>query len=259
MRILLIEDDSSMAKIVNLILMAENYHCDSVGLGVESLEMAKVYNYDLIILDLVLPDMGGYDVLRELRASNVTTPVLILSGLNDVVNKTMGLGYGADDYLTKPFNRSELIARSQAIIRRSKGHASPILHLNKHVVVNTERRVVEVKGEVLALTAKEYAIIEFLAISKGKVLSKEMFLNVLYGGMDEPEAKIVDVFICKVRKKLSEAIKEPYQDIIETIWGRGYMVRNDVDMDRQIEKEEQKVAVPNQQINTNTSNIFAPI
>jgi two-component system, cell cycle response regulator CtrA len=226
MRFLLIEDDSATVKLIELIFKAEGYNCDTVDLGKESIEIAKLYKYDLIILDIVLPDMDGYEVLRSLRDSGINTPVLILSGLNDPSNKVKGLGYGADDYLTKPFNRSELIARAQSVIRRSKGYSSPIVQLHKNAIINTERRVVEVNGKILPLTAKEYTILEFLAMSRGKVLSKEMFLNTLYGGMDEPEAKIVDVFICKLRKKLADAIGEEGGEMIETIWGRGYMIRN---------------------------------
>lgn len=226
MRILLVEDDSATVKLVELILNSEGYNCDTITLGKESVELAKIYKYDLIILDIILPDLHGLEVLKRIRDADIKTPVMILSGLNDASTKVSGLGYGADDYLTKPFNRSELIARTQSIIRRSKGYSSPIINLHKDVVINTEKRIVEVKGEIMELTAKEYTIIEFLAMSRGKVLSKEMFLNALYGGIDEPEIKIVDVFVCKLRSKFRKALGEEGNDLIITVWGRGYMIRS---------------------------------
>ena len=223
MRVLLVEDDSSTAKSIELMLKSEGYVVDNTDLGEDGLDLGKIYDYDIIILDLMLPDMDGYEVLKRLRASKVDTPILILSGLTELDNKIKGLGFGADDYLTKPFDKRELIARIQAIVRRSQGHAQSIIKTGK-VSVNLDTRTVEVDGKPLHLTGKEYGIIELLSLRKGTTLTKEMFLNHLYGGMDEPEVKIIDVFICKLRKKLENAAGG--DNYIETVWGRGYVLRD---------------------------------
>ncbi|MCZ6636923.1 MAG: response regulator transcription factor [Alphaproteobacteria bacterium] len=222
MRVLLIEDDSSTAKSIELMLKAESFVVDSTDLGEDGLEIGKLYDYDLVILDLMLPDMDGYEVLRRLRSARVTTPVLILSGLTEPDSKVKGLGFGADDYLTKPFDKAELIARIHAIVRRSKGHAESIIRTGK-MAVNLDTRMVEVDDQPIHLTGKEYGILELLSLRKGTTLTKEMFLNHLYGGMDEPELKIIDVFVCKLRKKLSAATDGA--NYIETVWGRGYVLR----------------------------------
>ncbi len=224
MRVLLIEDDSTTAQSIQLMLKSENYVCDTTDLGEDGLEIGKLYDYDIIILDLMLPDIDGYEVLRRLRAARVETPILILSGLNEPDAKIKGLGIGADDYLTKPFDKRELVARVQAIVRRSKGHAESIMRTGK-LTVNLDARTVEVAGNPVHLTGKEYGILELLALRKGTTLTKDMFLNHLYGGMDEPELKIIDVFVCKLRKKLANASPDGL-NYIETVWGRGYVLRN---------------------------------
>lgn len=230
MRILVIENDKATAKSIKLALATVGTMCDVVEYGEEGIEMSKLYNYDLIILDLMLPGMSGYEVLLRLRSAKIKVPILILSGLSGTEEKIKGLGFGADDYLTKPFDRGELIARAQAIVRRSKGHAESVLRFDK-VCVNLDNRTVEVSGKPIHLTSKEYAILELLAMRKGTVLTKDMFLNHLYCGLDEPELKIIDVFICKLRRKLYEA--SGGKNYIETVWGRGYMLRD-------YEDEEQK-------------------
>ena len=223
MRVLLIEDDPSTAQAVEMALKSEGSICDRTDLGEDGLEIGKLYDYDIIILDLMLPDMDGFEVLRRLRSSNVPTPILILSGLNDTDDKVKGLGFGADDYLTKPFNRVELMARVNAIVRRSKGHADSIIQTGR-LVVNLQTHTATIDNTPLHLTGKEYAILELLSLRKGSTLTKEMFLNHLYGGMDEPELKIIDVFICKLRKKLADASNGA--NYIETVWGRGYVLRD---------------------------------
>lgn len=223
MRVLLVEDDTSLAKSIEMMLKLEGFICDTTDLGEDGLEIGKLYDYDIIILDLMLPDIDGYEVLRRLRAARIDTPILILSGLNELDKKVKGFGIGADDYLTKPFNKEELIARLQAIVRRSRGHPDSVIRTGK-LVVNLNTRTVEVDGQPLHLTGKEYGILELLSLRKGTTLTKEMFLNHLYGGMDEPELKIIDVFVCKLRKKLAAATGA--ENYIETVWGRGYVLRD---------------------------------
>ena len=222
MRVLLVEDDSAMAQSIKAILLNDGYVCDTTDLGEDGLEIGKLYDYDIIILDLMLPDIDGYEVLRRLRAARVITPILILSGLSAPDEKIKGFGFGADDYLTKPFGRGELIARIQAIVRRSKGHAESLIRTGR-MTVNLEQRSVEIDNQPIHLTAKEYGIIELLSLRKGTTLTKEMFLNHLYGGIDEPELKIIDVFVCKLRKKLSSATGD--DNYIHTVWGRGYVLK----------------------------------
>jgi len=223
MRILLVEDDPTTSKSIELMLQNANLNVYATDLGEEGIDLAKLYDYDLILLDLNLPDMNGHDVLRQLRLAKVETPILILSGADDTENKLKGFGFGADDYMTKPFHRQELIARIHAIVRRSKGHAQSVIATGKFTV-NLDAKTVEVEGKSVHLTGKEYQMLELLSLRKGTTLTKEMFLNHLYGGMDEPELKIIDVFICKLRKKLSEATGG--ENYIETVWGRGYVLRD---------------------------------
>jgi two-component system, cell cycle response regulator CtrA len=221
MRILLVEDDISTSRSIELALSAEGIVCDAANKGEEGLELAQIYDYDLIILDMMLPDIDGFEVLRRFRATNIKTPVLILSGLSGSESKVRGLGVGADDYVTKPFNRSELVARIQAVVRRSKGHAQSVVKIGK-LTMNLNDRTIEAAGKQMHLTSKEYSILELMMLRKGTPLKKEMFLNHLYGGIDEPELKIIDVFVCKLRKKLHDATGENY---IETLWGRGYVLK----------------------------------
>jgi two-component system cell cycle response regulator CtrA len=222
MRVLLIEDDSGTAKSIELMLKTEGLNVYATDLGEEGVDLGKVYDYDIILLDLNLPDVSGFDVLRSLRVGKITTPVLILSGLVSIDDKIKGLGLGADDYLAKPFHKGELVARIHAIVRRSKGHAQSLIAIGD-LVVNLDAKIVEVLGAKVQLTGKEYQIVELLALRKGSTLSKEVILNHLYGGMDEPDLKIIDVFICKLRKKLFNA--SGGKDYIETVWGRGYAMQ----------------------------------
>ena len=222
MRVLLIEDDSSTAQSIDLMLKSDGFNVYTTDLGAEGVDLGTLYDYDIILLDLNLPDMSGFEVLRSLRVSKVKTPILILSGIAVIEHKVKGLGLGADDYMTKPFHKTELVARIQAIVRRSRGYAQSVVQTGD-LVVNLDEKTVELNHIRVNLTGKEYHILEALCLRKGMTVSKEMFLNQLYGGMDEPEIKIIDVFICKLRKKLADASQG--KDYIETVWGRGYMLR----------------------------------
>ena len=226
MRVLVIEDDSATARSIELMLKFESFNVYTTGLGEEGIELGKLYDYDLILLDLNLPDMSGFEVLRTLRVSRIKTPTLILSGLDGIEDKVKALGGGADDYMIKPFHKDELVARIHTIVRRSKGHAQSVIQTGD-LVVNLDTKTVEVNGARVHLTGKEYQMLELLSLRKSTTVSKEMFLNNLYGGVDEPEIKIIDVFICKLRKKLANA--SGGQDYIETVWGRGYVLRHPTD------------------------------
>ena len=223
MRVLLIEDDGATAQSIELMLKSDGFNVYTTDLGEEGVDLGKVYDHDIILLDLNLPDMTGFDVLKSLRVSKVNTPILILTGQGDIETKVRGLGFGADDYMTKPFHKDELVARIHAIVRRSKGHSQSVITTGQ-LVVNLDAKTVEVAGQRVHLTGKEYQMLELLSLRKGTTLTKEMFLNHLYGGMDEPELKIIDVFICKLRKKLAAATQGEHY--IETVWGRGYVLRD---------------------------------
>ena len=223
MRVLLVEDDPTTSKSIEMMLTHANLNVYTTDMGEEGIDLAKLYDYDLILLDLGLPDMNGHEVLRQLRLAKVDMPILILSGSDDTENKIKGFGFGADDYLTKPFHREELVARIHAIIRRSKGHSQSVIKTGE-ILVNLDAKTVEAGNKPVHLTGKEYQMLELLSLRKGTTLTKEMFLNHLYGGMDEPELKIIDVFICKLRKKLANATDGA--NYIETVWGRGYVLRD---------------------------------
>ena len=235
MRVLLVEDDPTTSKSIELMLTHANLNVYATDMGEEGIDLAKLYDYDLILLDISLPDMNGHEVLRQLRLSRIDTPILILSGDDGTESKLKGFGFGADDYLTKPFHREELVARIHTIIRRSQGHAQSIIKTGQ-IAVNLDAKTVEVEGSSVQLTGKEYQMLELLSLRKGTTLTKEMFLNHLYGGMDKPEIKIIDVFIFKLQKKLSEATQ--CDNHIETVWGRGYVLR-----DPEPVSQRQKIAI----------------
>jgi two-component system cell cycle response regulator CtrA len=222
MRVLLIEDDRTTAQSIELMLKSESFNLYTTDLGEEGVDLGKLYDYDIILLDLNLPDISGFQVLRSLRVSKVRTPILILTGLANIENKVTGLGFGADDYMTKPFHKDELVARIHAIVRRSNGHAQSVINTGD-LCVNLDDKTVKIGGVQVHLTPKEYQILELLSLRKGSTVTKPMFLNNLYGGIEEPEMKIIDVFVCKLRKKLANA--SDGRDYLETVWGRGWMLR----------------------------------
>ncbi len=222
MRILLVEDDRTVTQGMMAALKAASMVVDAVTTGEEALEYCRLYDFDMVLLDLSLPDMEGYDVVRRLRAARLSTPVLILSETSSPQAWIKGFAAGADDAISKPFDAQELVARIQAVVRRAKGFSQPNLTVGE-LTLNLGSREALVAGSPIHLTGKEYAILELLMLRKGMVLTKEAFLNHLYGGMDEPEVKIIDVFICKLRKKLSQA---GAGNVIGTVWGRGYMMRD---------------------------------
>ena len=222
MRILLVEDDLAMTRGLVAVLKAASMVVDAVDSGEEALEYGRLYDYDLVLLDTGLPDMEGYDVVRRMRAARIAAPVLMLAETTAAQAKIKGFSAGADDVVSKPCDAAELVARIQAVVRRAKGFSQPALAVGD-LCLNLGSREATVAGAPVHLTGKEYAILELLMLRKGTVLTKEAFLNHLYGGMDEPEVKIIDVFICKLRKKLAQAGAD---NVIGTVWGRGYMMRD---------------------------------
>ncbi|GAA4485299.1 response regulator transcription factor [Gluconacetobacter asukensis] len=227
MRVLLVEGDGSAARGTSNTLRSVGYMIDHAVTGHEGVEMLRRYDYDLALLEMVLPDIDGYEVLRAARAARLDTPIVAMSSLNGAQAKVRAFSAGADDYITRPYDTPELAARIQAIVRRSKGYSQPVLQAGL-VKLSLDSREVTVKGRLVHLTGKEYMILELLMLRRGTVLSKFAFLDHLYGGMDEPEMKIIDVFICKLRKKLQQA---GAKNVVTTVWGQGYMLREDGDED----------------------------
>lgn len=225
MRILLAERDAAVAQSIELMLKSESFNVYTTDSGEEAVDLGKLYDYDLILL-CDTHDLTGCDMLKSLRLAKVKSPIVVLSRSSNIENVVQALDIGADDYMSKPFHKDELVARIHTIVRRSKGHPVSIVTTG-NLSVNITSKTVSVDGVHVAFTAKEYAMLELLSLRKGMTISKEMLLNHLYGGMDEPEIKIIDVFICKIRKKLDAANQGADGQKIETIWGRGYVLRDD--------------------------------
>lgn len=223
MHILLVEDNPVAAKSIELKLVAEGHNVFTTDLGEDAIELTSVYDYDLVLLDLDLADIEGLEVLRAVRAKKIRTPIIILTASGDVETKVKALGAGADDFITKPFHKAELAARINAVVRRSRGHSESIIRTG-NIALNIDTRSAEVCGVPVHLTPSEYKVLELLSLRKNSVLTKEMCLNHLYNGLREPEVKIIDVFVCKLRKKLAAAAQGDNQ--IETVWGGGYMLRD---------------------------------
>ena len=222
-RLLIADPDSRLRAEVGEACRQDGFDVVEAATGQEALSSVEAAQPCAVLLEVNLPDMSGFEVLRSLRVSKVKTPILILTGLAGIEDKVRGLGFGADDYMTKPFHKDELVARIHAIVRRSRGHAQSVIQTGD-LVVNLDTKTVEVNGARVHLTGKEYQMLELLSLRKGTTLTKEMFLNHLYGGMDEPELKIIDVFVCKLRHKLKASTGG--DSYIETVWGRGYVLRD---------------------------------
>ncbi len=224
MHILVIEDDKITNQNICLLLKKEKMIPESAYTGHEGIELIKLYDYDLIILDLMLPDRPGLEILKQIRLLDVKTPVLILSGLHQTEKKVDCLNNGADDYLTKPYERTELLARVKSIIRRCSGLAESIIKIGK-MAIDINKKNVSIDNKTIPLTPKEYALIELLALKKGATVSKETCLNQLYGIMDEPpDSKIIDVFLCKMRRKIKNLTNG--EDYIQNVWGHGYILKS---------------------------------
>ena len=225
MNILIVEDDPVMADAIEMTLRDSGYYSLIAQTKESALCELKYNQIDGVLLDLNLPDGDGNRLARLIRARHKShIPILIVSGKNTVDDRITALGAGADGYLTKPFDKYELVANLEAIMRRAHGHASALVKAG-NLTLDLSRNVTAINGKTLSLTRKEYQMLHLLLLRKGSVLSKDAFLNHLYGGVDEPEAKIIDVFVCKLRRKLEAAGIEGAS--IETIWGQGYVIATD--------------------------------
>lgn len=223
MHILIVEDNAAAARSAELMLSSEGHNVSVTGSGEEGVELAEIYDHDCVLLDLDLDDISGLEALRRLRAKNIRTPVIVVTGAADVESKVKALSHGADDYVTKPFHKAELVARITAVARRSRGHVESLIRTGP-IELNLNTRSVAIDGYAVHLTPSEYKILELLSLRKNTALSKEAFLNHLYSGLSEPEVKIIDVFICKLRKKIATITGG--DSVIETVWGGGYMLRD---------------------------------
>jgi len=223
MRVLLIEDDSATAQSIELMLKSESFNVYTTDLGEEGIDLGKIYDYDIILLDLNLPDMSGFEVLRSLRVSKVKTPILILSGLAGIEDKVRGLGFGADDYMTKPFSFAELVARLRAVKRRAAAAGDPQLRV-ADLVLNPASREVFRGEEYVSLTRTEYSLLERLMYRSGKVVSRRSLIESVWGFEREIEGNTLDAFMHLLRNK----VDRPGQTkLIHTIRGVGYMIRSD--------------------------------
>ncbi len=219
MRILIVEDDETLANILKEGLTEEGYAVDVAYTGDDGLYMAETMPYDVIVLDLMLPEVDGFTVLERLRAKGIQTPVLILTARDSIDDKVKGLDKGADDYITKPFEFSELLARIRALIRRASGKRSPVIKI-RNISIDTASREVYKDGQKIPLSAKEYAILLYLATNQGKVVTREELTEHIYDWEKSIESNVIDVYINFLRKKLSK-------DLIETVRGAGYIIRKD--------------------------------
>lgn len=224
MRVLVVAGGYALTLRLRVALPKNEYKIDFVETGVEALSMLKHYEFDVVLLSLILPDMDGGDVIRQLRVGRIETPILALSPSTYVQSRVTALAAGADDVVVLPLDVTELTARMKAIVRRTRGYSQPILQLGA-VSLSLETQEVSVRETPVHLTNKETAVLQLLMLRRNSVLTKDVFLNQLYGNSSEgPGSKIIDVFICKIRKKL-EAAGAP--NVIGTVWGRGYVMRED--------------------------------
>lgn len=228
MKLLIIDDNKALSRSLSMTLSTYGFACDEASKGIEGMKMAQENNYDAIIVDLMLTDIDGYQILLRLRALRIKVPILIISGLSSPEQKIRGLQSGADDYLTKPFDHHELVARLKTICRRTKGGTQSAIQFDE-VVINLDNPTVTVAGQEISLTPTEYSILVLLAERKGTVVTKEVVHRHLYKGVVEPRSKVVDVFICKLRDKLKKA--SGGKEYIGTVWGRGYILRHNLDND----------------------------
>ena len=222
MKVLVVENNGSASARLCAYLASEGTSVDATDTGEEALKLLRRYEVDVVVLNLGIRDMDGNAVIRRIRGAGKSIPILALTNAPSAQPKVSALAAGADDVVAQSVDLIELLARLRAIVRRSRGHSKPMLQAGS-VTLDLERHEVSVDGSQVPLSRKEFEILRLLMIRKNVVLPKETILNLIYGGMDEPELKIIDVFVCKLRKKLAVA---GAPDVIATVWGRGYTIRD---------------------------------
>ena len=223
MRVLLVEDDLTAARGLVAMLKANAMIADAVDTGQEALELARLYDYDIVLLDLVLPDMEGYEVIRSLRAARVETPVLILSALASVGDRIEGLECGSDDYLVKPFSFAELLARVNALLRRRESRIGPADHRLTvgDLEIDPLSRSVKRAGKKLDLKPREYLLLEYFARNEGRVVTRTMLLEQVWDYHFDPGTNVIDVHVSRLRRKLEDGFENP---LLHTVRGAGYML-----------------------------------
>jgi two-component system, cell cycle response regulator CtrA len=231
MRLLLIENETGVAHSIELLLKSENMRVLTTNFERVGIDLAALGEFDVVLLSVNPPDMSGLDVLRTFRAARIKTPVLLVFNFSGIESMIKELGLGPSEYILNPIQKDELIARIHAIVQRARRPAHPVITIGD-LIVNLEKHIVDVAGTRVHLTGKEYQMLELLALRKGTTLTKEMLLNHLYGGVGEPGLKIIDVFVCKLRKKLANASHG--KNYIETVWGRGYLLRAPLESEAKI-------------------------
>lgn len=236
MRVLVIEDDRQVAATLKMRLERQGFNVETADLGEDGVEYVRQYPFEIALLDLNLPDISGLSVLRQIKHTRPNLVVLVLSGEDSPHTRMRCLQLGADDYVTKPYHAGELVARMRAIIRRANGHFSPQLRFGA-ITVDMEAREIRSAGVLVPLTVKEYQLVELLVLRRGATVTRETMMSHLYGGMDEPERKILDVYICKIRQKLERATPDLTTQI-ETVWGRGYAMKQIGDSEGMAESAE---------------------
>ncbi len=218
MRILIVEDDKKIAESLKKGLLEQHYSVDVAFDGEEGLYLAEVNDYDVIILDLMLPKKDGKTVCRELRSSKVNIPILMLTALDSIEDKIEGLDSGADDYLTKPFHLGELLARVRSLVRRQSDEKSSVLKV-ADLELDTVTRSVIRAGKEVTLSAKEFAMLEYFMLNKNKVLTREMISEHVWDMNFDPQSNVIDSFVRFLRAKID---KEFSKQLIQTLRGVGY-------------------------------------
>ncbi len=223
MKILVIEDEQKLARVLKKGLEENDFTVDLSFDGQEGLHMAETYPYDAVLLDIMLPGMDGLALLKSLRAKKVDVPVLVITARGEVEDRIKGLDLGADDYVAKPFDFTELMARLRAAIRRGKGRPSPVIEVGD-LSLDTNAKTVKRSGTAVALSAREYTLLEYLALNAGRVVSRTELIEHVYDSEYEWDSNVIDVYINYLRNKIDKGFSKP---LIHTVRGAGYVLKGE--------------------------------